>query len=402
MLLTNQLDQIRDASSRMLPEITAIRRYLHAHPELSFEEKETSQFLAEQLTAAGIPFTRNWAGHGIVAEIRGEGSDWIALRGDMDALPIQELSDVPYKSVNEGVMHACGHDVHSACLLGAARILKAISEKVGLPVNVRYIFQPGEEKLPGGASLMIQEGVLQNPVPGAILAQHVYPSLEAGKVGIRPGLYMASTDEVYITIRGKGGHAAMPHECNDVVLAASHAVIALQQIASRHAPAAIPTVLSIGKYQTAGGATNVLPDVVHMEGTFRTMDESWRQQAYTLIQDIVNDTCRAFGCAAEVRVVRGYPCLVNEEKITMSVKSSMVEYLGEENVVDLPLRMTGEDFSFYSHHIPACFYRLGTRNEPRNLISPVHTPTFDIDEAALETGMGLLAWLAISCLPGGR
>jgi amidohydrolase len=402
MMLSNYIEQIRDAASRLLPETIQIRRHLHAHPELSFEEKETADFLAEQLSAAGIPFTRNWAGHGIVAEIRGEGSHWIALRGDMDALPIQELTDVPYKSVRAGVMHACGHDVHSSCLLGAARILHSISHIRPLPVNIRCIFQPGEEKLPGGASLMIQEGVLSNPKPEAILAQHVYPSMEAGKVGIRPGLYMASTDELYITIRGKGGHAAMPHECNDVVLAGSQVVIALQQIAARHAPAAIPTVLSIGKCQTDGGATNVLPASMRLEGTFRTMDEAWRRQAYALIQEIVTDTCRAYGCTAEVNVERGYPCLVNEEKLTQAVKVNMVEYLGEQNVVDLPLRMTGEDFSFYGHHIPACFYRLGTRNEARNIISAVHTPTFDVEEAALETGMGLMAWLAISCLPGAR
>lgn len=388
--------RLKDQASELADYITEVRRHLHRHPELSFEERETAAYLSDQLSEAGIPFTGGWGGHGLVAEIRGNGSSWIALRADLDALPIQETSDVPYKSVHAGMMHACGHDVHTACLLGAGRILHGLREI--LPGNVRLIFQPGEEKLPGGASLLIKQGVLQNPVPDAILAQHVYPSLEAGKVGVRSGLYMASTDELYITVKGKGGHAAMPHECNDVVLAGSQVVLALQQVASRLAPAAIPTVLSIGKCQTDGGATNVLPARMHMEGTFRTMDEDWRERAHQQIRDIVTDAARAFGCTAEVQIVRGYPCLANDAALTRRVRQAMEDYLGTDNVVDLPLRMTGEDFAFYGQHVPACFYRLGTGNAARGITSPVHTSSFDIDESALETGMGMLAWLAMTTL----
>ncbi len=388
------LHHIRQKAAQYLPYITDVRRHLHRFPELSFEEKETSAYLSKVLTEAKIPFTTGWAGHGIVAEIHGKGNTWIALRGDMDALPIQEQSDKPYCSARDGIMHACGHDVHTACLLGAALILNSLRED--LLVNVRLLFQPGEEKLPGGASVMIHQGVLTNPAPAAILAQHVYPSLDAGKVGIRPGLYMASTDEIYIQIKGKGGHGAMPHECNDVILAASQAVVALQQVASRLAPPAVPTVLSVGKFQSDGGATNVLPERVFLEGTFRTMDETWRRQAHLLIEQVVADTCHAYRCTSETTIVSGYPCLANDATLTAQVRLAMHDYLGTENVVDLPLRMTGEDFAFYGQHIPACFYRLGTGNPAKGITSPVHTPTFDIDEAALETGMGLMAWLALA------
>lgn len=394
------LQQIRKKASEYVPQITEVRRHLHRFPELSFEEKETSEFLARMLSKAEIPFTTGWAGHGIVAEIKGSGDTWIALRGDMDALPIQEQSDKPYTSSRNGIMHACGHDVHTACLLGVGLILADLKEK--LPVNVRLLFQPGEEKLPGGASVMIQEGVLSNPVPDAILAQHVYPALEAGKVGIRPGLYMASTDELYIRITGKGGHGAMPHECRDAILAASQTVVALQQVSSRLAPPHIPTVLSIGKFQSEGGATNVLPEKINLEGTFRTMDESWRKQAHQLIAHIVADTCKSYQCEGETTIVSGYPCLVNEPALTQQVRKAMVAYMGQENVVELPLRMTGEDFAFYGQHIPACFYRLGTGNHAKGITSAVHTPTFDIDESALETGMGLMAWLAISTFMEGN
>ena len=384
---------IKEKASLLLPEIITIRRELHANPELSFEEEKTADFIAKILSKADIPFTRGWAGHGIVAIIQGQSDRVVALRGDIDALPITETNEVSYKSKHPGIMHACGHDVHTASLLGVALILNQLKES--LPHSIKFIFQPGEEKLPGGASLMIAEGVLQHPEPECIIGQHVFPSLETGKVGVRSGLYMASADEIYISVKGKGGHAAMPQDVNDTVLAASQLIVSLQQIVSRNANPTIPSVLSFGKFNTIGGATNIIPDEVKIEGTFRTMDEEWRMKAHALIKNIAEDICSAFGCKVDVTILKGYPCLVNDISLTGNIKTSMQEYLGAENVIELDIRMTSEDFAFYSQAVPACFYRLGTRNESKGIISPVHTSTFDVDEASLEIGMGLMAWLAI-------
>jgi len=385
---------IKDLAKQLLPQVVVIRRHLHAHPELSFQEIETSKYIAKILEENNISYTTGWAGYGIVATIKGQSEETIALRADMDALPILETNDVIYKSKNEGKMHACGHDVHTASLLGAAFILNEIKDQ--LPKSIKLIFQPGEELLPGGASIMIQEGVLQNPTPKSIIGQHVFPSLQAGKVGIRSGLYMASADEIYISIQGRGGHAAMPHDCNDTILAASQMIVSLQQVVSRHCPAGIPSVLSFGKINSTGGATNIIPDEVKIEGTFRTMDENWRIKAHQLIHDIILHSCTAYGTTANINIVKGYPCLINDPSLSDQVKQNMIAYLGAENVVDLDQRMTSEDFAFYSQQIPACFYRLGTRNESKGITSPVHTSTFDIDESALEVGMGLMAWLAIN------
>lgn len=390
----NIIDIIKQKAINYLPEITEIRRHLHKYPELSFEEKNTADYISGILTNAGIPFSSGWGGYGIVANIQGDpNGQVIALRADMDGLPILETNDVIYKSVNEGVMHACGHDVHMSCLLGAAFILNDIKDT--LSNSYRLIFQPGEEKLPGGASLLIQEGVLQNPIPKSILGQHVFPSLETGKVGIRNGLYMASSDEIYLEVTGKGGHAAMPNDIIDTILVASQILISLQQIVSRKSNPAIPSVLSFGKINSMGGATNVIPDKVFIEGTFRTMNEEWRSIAHKHIRTIAKQTAQTFGADCDVKIVKGYPCLVNENNTTVKTKENMISYLGKENVIDLPLRMTSEDFAFYSQVIPSCFYRLGTGNLEKGINSPVHTSTFDIDEKSLEIGMGLMAWLAI-------
>lgn len=389
------LHQIKQSAAEILPEIIQVRRYLHMHPELSFQEKKTSAWLCTKLDELKIPYTTGWAGTGIVADINSNLSDKvIALRADMDALPIQEINDTEYASLNNGVMHACGHDVHMASLLGAAMILNKIKSE--LPYSIRLIFQPGEEKLPGGASMMIKEGVLKNPEPICIVGQHVFPSLEAGKVGVRSELYMASSDEIYMTVSGKGGHGAMPHECTDTVLAASQMIVSLQQIISRRNNPSVPSVLSFGKFNTVGGATNVIPDKVMIEGTFRTLNETWRSEAHELIADVAKNTCKAYGADVDVNIMKGYPCLINDSILTSKVRKSMVQYLGSENVVDLPIRMTSEDFAFYSQVIPACFYRLGTGNVEKGITSAVHTPTFDIDESALKIGMGLMAWIAVS------
>jgi amidohydrolase len=385
---------IKDKAAQLLPEIIGFRRHLHQHPELSFFEEKTAQYITHILDQYEIAYTTGWAGHGVVATLQGQSDEVVALRADMDALPITEANDVTYKSQKDGVMHACGHDVHTASLLGAAIILKSIQDE--LPYTVRFVFQPGEEKLPGGASIMIQEGVLSDPIPTNITGQHVFPSMEVGKVGIRSGLYMASADEIYITITGKGGHAAMPQDVKDVVLAASQVIVSLQQIVARNAPPTIPTVLSFGKFNTLGGATNVIPDQVAIDGTFRTMDEKWRAEAHQMIINIIQSICLAYGVGADVNIVKGYPCLINDDHHTAQVKERMISYLGAENVVDLDLRMTSEDFAFYSQILPSCFYRLGTGNKAKGITSPVHTSTFDIDEQALEIGMGLMAWIAVS------
>jgi amidohydrolase len=387
------LTLIQDKAKELHNEILNIREHIHMNPELSFQEKETSSFIASKLESCNIPYTNGWAGYGIVAVIKGEmAGKNLGLRGDMDALPIQESNEVAYKSKNPGIMHACGHDVHTSCLLGAAMILQSIKKYI--KGNIILIFQPGEEKLPGGAGMMIKEGVVEKYQMDAIIAQHVYPSMETGNIGVRSGLYMASADEIYITVKGKGGHAAMPQECIDTILMASQVLVNLQQIVSRNAPPAVPSVLSFGKIKSDGGTTNVIPDKVFIEGTFRTMDETWRKKAHSRISEIVEETVSSFGGTCEVRIETGYPCLINDPDLTGKVKTDASRYLGEKHVEELPLRMTSEDFSFFSQHLPATFYRLGTGNKSKGIVSPVHTSNFDVDADALRIGSGLMAWIA--------
>lgn len=362
------------------------------HPELSFSEKETSKYLREQLQSAGIELSKPYAGTGFVAHIYGQPSDRrIALRGDMDALPILEQNRVDYASRNNGVMHACGHDVHSACALGAALLLHETRESWSGTVDV--IFQPGEEKLPGGASMMIAEGALHPGLSG-IIGQHVFPELEAGKVGFRSGRYMASADELYFTVKGKGGHAALPHKNSDAVAATAQMVTALQQVVSRFLPPDLPSVLSIGRI-IADGATNVIPNTVEVAGTFRTFDEEWRAKAHARIEQTAKETCRAFGVDVEVDIQKGYPFLVNDPVLTAKAVDAARELLGDDKVIDLDLRLTAEDFAYYTQHMPGCFYRLGTASPDGRFTSSVHTPTFDIDESALVTGTAMMAHLAL-------
>ncbi len=381
-----------DLSNQHHHFVRDIRRHLHANPELSFQEKNTSAFVQRQLREMGIPFKTGYAEHGIVASVGRGAGKIVAMRGDMDALPIQEENEVEYKSQNPGVMHACGHDVHTASVLGAARILKETEDHWN--GTVLLVFQPGEEKLPGGASIMIKDGALDNSVPEAIFAQHVFPELDAGKVGFRPGMYMASSDEVRLRVKGRGGHAAMPEKFIDPVLMASHLVVALQQVVSRIGDPTIPSVLSFGRIE-GKGATNVIPSEVILEGTFRTMNEEWRREAHQHIERICHDLTKSMGGSCEVKIDRGYPFLVNDEALTHRAKKRAMEFLGAENVVDLPIRMTSEDFSYFSQKYTGCFYRLGVRNESRGIIHNLHQSRFDIDEDALITGSGLMAWLAV-------
>lgn len=387
-------EKIKQLAADYHKEVVAMRRHLHKNPELSFKEFNTSKFIWDKLEETGISKKQKMADTGIVALIEGENpaKKTIALRGDMDALPITETNNVDYKSQNNGVMHACGHDVHTSSLLGVGKILNEI--KNDFEGTIKLIFQPGEEKLPGGASLMIKEGVLDNPKPSGILGQHVMPLIDTGKVGFRSGVYMASTDEIYVIVKGKGGHGAMPHLNIDPVLITSHIIIALQQIVSRNANPTMPSVLSFGKV-IANGATNVIPDSVYLEGTFRTLDETWRGEAHKKIISMANAIAQSMGGSVDFKIERGYPALINEPKLTASAREGAVEFLGKENVLDLDIWMAAEDFAFYSQQTSACFYRLGTRNEAKGITSSVHTSTFDVDERALETGMGLMAYLAL-------
>ena len=391
-------EKIKHLAKDFAQDIIKNRRHLHAHPELSFEEYNTSKFVAEKLKSYGLQPKEGVAGTGIIVHIEGKNPQkkTIALRADMDALPILEANDVSYKSTNAGVMHACGHDVHTSSLLGVARILSEI--KHDFEGTIRLIFQPGEEKFPGGASLMIKEGVLQDfdnfAAPKSILGQHVMPLLPVGKIGFREGQYMASTDEIYVKVRGKGGHGAMPEFCIDPVLITSHIIVALQQIISRNCNPKLPSVLTFGKV-IANGATNVIPDEVYLEGTFRTFDETWRKEAHKKIVKMAVGIAEAMGGTCDFDIKVGYPHLKNHPELTRRTRNFANEYMGEENIEDLDLWMAAEDFAYYSQHIDACFYRLGTRNDEKGIISNVHTPTFNIDEGALEIGAGLMTWLAV-------
>lgn len=368
---------------------------MHAHPELSYKEFNTAKFVAKKLTEYGLTPTEGIADTGIVALIEGRiaSKKTVALRADMDALPIQEANDVAYKSTAPGVMHACGHDVHTASLLTAARVLFEVKDQ--FEGTIKLIFQPGEEKTPGGASLMIKEGVLENPKPSHIIGQHVMPLIPVGKIGFREGMYMASCDEIYLTVIGKGGHGAAPELAIDPIVIASHIIIALQQIISRNASPKQPTVLTFGNI-IGKGATNIIPNEVKIAGTFRAMNEEWRASALFKIKKMAEAIAEGMGGQCEVEISKGYPYLENNPALTQRIKAAAVQYVGEENVVDLDITLGAEDFSYYSQIIPASFYRLGTRNEAKGITSYVHTPTFDIDEDSLKIAPGLMAWMAVN------
>jgi amidohydrolase len=384
---------IKSLAKKYAEENIATRHHIHAHPELSYEEYETSALVQKRLTEMGIPFTI-MATTGVVGLIKGKNPDSrvIALRADMDALPIQEENELPYKSTKAGIMHACGHDVHTTCLLGAAKILNEL--KAEWEGTIKLIFQPGEEKNPGGASIMIKEGVLENPKPQAIVGMHVNPQLAVHKLSYRSGMVMASADELYITLHGKGGHAAAPHFTHDTLLAASHIVIGLQHIISRNNNPFNPSVISITSIQ-GGNTTNVIPSTVKMMGTLRCMNEDWRAKAHTLITNYITETAHAMGITAEVHIDKGYPFVLNDEAVTEKARAAAKEFIAPELVEETELRMGAEDFGYYSHQIPGTFFRLGTMNADLGITSGVHTPTFNIDESAIELGVGIMAWMGV-------
>ena len=388
------INEIKNIAKINLDKIIQIRRDLHKNPELSFKEYNTSKKIQEFLKTHEIPFTSGIVETGVIAKIEGNNPTLkeIVLRADMDALPIEEENDIDYCSINNGVMHACGHDVHSASLLGSALILNELKHKFS--GTIKLIFQPGEEKIPGGAKLMLEEGVFDK-IPNSCIAQHVFPDLPAGKVGFKSGIYMASADELHVKVIGKGGHAALPHKLNDPILMAAQIINNLQQIVSRNNKPNNPSVLSFG-YINGKGATNVIPNFVELKGTFRTFDEKWRSEAHLKMKKISNAICESSGGKCEFDIKIGYPFLVNDIEVTKNAKSAAVDYLGEKNVVDLDLRMTSEDFAYFSQKAPSCFYRLGTSN--KNNKWNLHTPSFNIDEKALSISSGLMAYIALNQL----
>lgn len=398
------INQIKTFANQYFNEVVSIRRHLHQYPELSFEEFNTSKFVSSILDKYKIFYKKDIVKTGIIAIIEGKNPNkkTILLRADLDALPIEEKNNVEYKSQNTGVMHACGHDAHTASVLGTAIILNQLKNE--FEGTVKIMFQPGEEVLPGGSSLMIKEGVLQNPKIDVAIAQHVFPSMEVGKVGFREGMYMASTDELHITITGKGGHAAMAVDYNNPLIVAAHIITEIEKQfpfvidaegVARNLQNNIPTVIAFGKIE-GKGATNIIPESVYLAGTFRTMDEVWRKDVKLKITEIINSVSSQYNTKADINIMDGYPFLTNDAEVTKNCKLAAIEYLGKENVEDLPLRMTAEDFAYITQEVPSCFYRLGTGNKSKGITSGVHTSTFDIDEKALEISSGLMAWITIS------
>ncbi len=386
--------QIKNLARQYADEFIEVRHHLHMYPELSYHEFETSKFVQSKLASFGIPFEIK-ATTGVLGMIKGKNpeSRVIALRADMDALPIQEENEVTYKSKNAGVMHACGHDVHTTILLGAAKILHELKNE--WEGTIKLLFQPGEERNPGGASYMIRDGVLENPRPTGILGLHVHPGLDFGKLSFRKGRVMASADEIYITIKSKGGHAAAPHLTADTVLIASHLIVSLQQIISRNNNPTSPSVLSICSIQ-GGHTTNVIPSEVKLMGTFRAMDEAWRYKAHELIRKQATGLVQAMGAEIDLHIDIGYPTVDNDPVLTTAAWKRADEYMGKDNVLETEMRMGAEDFGYYTQVIPGCFYRLGVRNKEKGIIHNVHTPQFNIDERAIEEGMGIMAWLGAS------
>lgn len=386
--MNNIQEKIKQIASDLESKVKAYREHLHQYPELSYQEIETVAFVKQTLTKIGITDIQSKATTGLEVLITNpthpHPTQCIALRADLDALPIQEENDTPYCSKNQGLMHACGHDAHTAILLGVAEILHKL--RAELPQAVKLIFQPGEEKNPGGASLMIKDGVLQNPSVSKMFALHVFPELEVGKLGFKEGMYMASCDEIYITINGKGGHGALPQHCIDPIFIGATLITSIQQIISRKCDPTIPSVLTFGHFEGIG-ATNVIPSKVILKGTFRTMNEEWREKALYEIEKQVKGLTEALGGSADIEISKGYPFLINDEILTQNLKQKAQHYFGKGNIVDLPIRMTSEDFAFYSHHIPVCFFRLGVRNEAKGIMHGVHHPKFDLDVASLKIGM---------------
>ena len=399
--MKNLMETIREKARESSGELISLRRHFHMNPEISFREHQTADFIEGYLRKLGIRFKSGIAGTGIVAEITGEmpGNNVIALRAEMDALPVSEKNTYEYISQNEGVMHACGHDSHMAMLLCTAAILKSIGR--AFAGTILIVFQPGEELSPGGARLMIESGVFDSPRPSLFLAHHVLPELEAGKVGYRAGRYMASSDEIYLTVRGKGGHAALQHLLTDQLFIASKLIIEIKEtVAEEQAKVNIPTVLGFGKIR-GDGATNVIPETVEIAGTLRTFNEDWRNEVKTMIRNISEKIATEFSVSIEVRIADGYPVLVNDEKLTAMAVNLSKDLLGNENVEMFDIRMSSEDFAFFTEKFPSLYYRVGVRRKGDSL-KMLHSPDFDIAEEGMVTGVENMCWLALNFLTSIR
>jgi amidohydrolase len=385
------IEKIKNLSTEYFDEIIKIRRHLHMYPELSFEEFGTSEYIKGILNSWGIEFTDGYVNTGILVVLQGANpeSRILALRADFDALPIVEENNVEYCSKNHGVMHACGHDAHTASMLGALKILNEIKES--WEGTIKFIFQPAEERLPGGAKQMIEEGVLENPNVQNVIAQHVLPDLQVGKVGFKSGTYMASTDEIYIKIKGIGGHAAIPEKYNNPIIASSYLILKLHQFFARHND----SIFAIGDVQ-ANGSTNIIPKEVNLMGTFRALSEEYRKESHQDIKDVIAEAEKEYDVDIDLEIRDGYPALHNDEELTKKNISNAKDFLGNQNVVHLPIRMTAEDFSYFADSVPSCFYRLGTGNKNKGITHGLHTSKFNIDEESLKIGMGLMSYLAIS------
>ncbi|MFM2290606.1 MAG: hypothetical protein RIS29_419 [Bacteroidota bacterium] len=386
-------EYIKELATQNYQYVVDCYQHLHAHPELSFEEYQTSLFVQTKLKEMEIPFRAGIAGTGILGRIEGKNPSKkiIALRADMDALPVCESTDIPWKSKNENIMHACGHDAHTSCLLGAAKILNQLKDK--FEGTILLIFQPGEEKAPGGARLMLEDGLFDEYQPEIILGQHVSVDFPTGTMAFLPGMIMASADEIHVKVRGTGGHGALPHLCNDTVLATAQTLVALQQVKSRLCHPLTPMVLTFGKF-VAGGAQNIIPHEVLLSGTLRTVDENWRTKAKEHIRRIIHETCAAYGCTAEIEMPDGYPCVINNAEVTSKSITFAREFIGDENMRTLEMRMTGEDFSFFTQKYPSMFYRFGIKGDTNQDTGGLHSSNFKLDLKSLETGMGGMAWLA--------
>ena len=371
------------------------REHLHMHPELSYKEFKTAEFVKQTLKSIGLGDIQSIGETGVITTIyakhHSKKDKCIAFRADLDALTIQELNDVKYKSQNEGVMHACGHDVHTSILLGLAEVLWSFKDQ--LPQPVKLIFQPGEEVNPGGANLIIDGGGLKNPEVSKIFALHVFPDFEFGNCGFREGLYMASSDELHITIKGKGGHGALKGQTINPMFMGAEFIIAAEQYINTNTPKDTPSVINFGRFE-ALGSTNVIPEKALIKGTFRTMNEKWRTVAKAKLKDIAQNISEKYGGHIDLNISQGYPFLKNDPELTRSVKNLASITIGKDKVHDLELRMTAEDFAFYSHIVPVCFFRLGVGNISKGITYNVHHARFDIEPKSMLTGLEVFSSIA--------
>lgn len=389
-------EQIEGFTEKIYEKVKSYREHLHIHPELSYKEYNTSKFVSDTLSKLGIE--NSFIGDtGVVALISGnhheKNAPCIALRADLDALPIQEENDVPYKSKIDGVMHACGHDVHTSILLGAAEIIHQNRNELNQPIKL--IFQPGEEKNPGGATYIIRDGGLENPKVKKMVALHVFPDLECGHFGFREGLYMASCDELHMEVQGLGGHGALPDRTVNPIFMGSEFILAAKSYIDENTPDGVPSVINFGYFE-AKGATNVVPDKAFVKGTFRTMDEEWRDKAKKQLLEIAARISEDYKGQVKLTISHGYPFLKNDIQLTHSIRDLAERNFGKDKVHHLPMRMTSEDFSYYSQLVPVCFFRLGVRNKEKEIVYGLHHPKFDIDSHSIKNGVQMFVSIAFS------